>query len=392
MPGQEHSDAALREEFDDYFREEGGVASPEFMESFPRGTLVAMVREFAQQEARDISAGLASRGVDHTVYFDVVRAPDMNAQAAMVRPGVSFIGINLGTLLRLFPLLEILIAQAHQPDERVADADTLRRVLRHRAPPDEQWEFLREVTGRSFLGTQENLATLVMFQWVFAAEFTYGHEINHAMLGHAEYAARELQLERLSEGEHPGGEPEEAQFRLLELRADYAGGRMLGCRIPNKRFLFFPLPFEEFTVVERMANAAFALTALMTGFNISWGLDPTGKLWDVHGHPHPDFRFRMASDGVMSGLRTFPDGGHADTWLHTAVHPGNGHCKAAFRRILGSSVEMALQPGPVFYLPHEGQLGPHPHLFSTDAETMYLRLARAALALDQQTRVTAFLE
>jgi hypothetical protein len=46
----------------------------------------------------------------------------------------------------------------------------------------------------------------------------------------------------------------------------------------------------------------------------------------------------------------------------------------------------------VFYIPQKGSPGPHPHVFSTDAEIMYKRQFAQLATLDQETSVTAYLE
>jgi hypothetical protein len=383
----------LRDEFDAFFADEGGIASAEFVDTFPRGSLYNEVRDLAQAETEAVSSALAAGDVDLVVYFDVVRSPELNALAATPRAGVAFVAITLGTLLRTRILVEVLLSQAHNPELQVVDADMLLRLIRADASFDEQWAFLRDADARSYIVNDAFVTEFPLIPWSFAVDFVYGHELNHMMLGHTDYAARNLRLDRIHEGDVVSDDQEQQKVRLLEMRADFASGKMLGNRIPNKRFLVYPAPLAQgLTVSELMGNAALGMTAIMSGFNIAWEYEPSAKLYRPGTHPHPDFRFRIASDGVKLGLRGFPDSDrHESDWYFSGGH-GNAHCKRAYATILGVEYEMALQPGPVFYIPAPGSPGPHPHTFSTDAEIMYREQVEAMRTLDREMNLIGYAE
>jgi hypothetical protein len=95
---------------------------------------------------------------------------------------------------------------------------------------------------------------------------------------------------------------------------------------------------------------------------------------------------------VKLGLRGFPDSDrHESDWYFSGGH-GNAHCKRAYATILGVEYEMALQPGPVFYIPAPGSPGPHPHTFSTDAEIMYREQVEAMRTLDREMNLIGYAE
>jgi hypothetical protein len=381
----------LRDEFDAFFVEEGGIASAEFVDTFPRGSLYNEVRDRGQAESQEVSSALAAGHVELVVHFDVIASPELNAVAATPRAGVAFVAITLGTLVRTRILVEVLLSQAHT-DVLVLDADTLLRLIRDDASFEEQWAFLRDADARSFIVDDAFVPEFPEIPWSYAVDFVYGHELNHVMLGHADYAARQLRLDRMDEGEIAGEEGEE-KLRLLEMRADIASGKMLGNRIPNKRFMIYPAVLAlGLSVSELMGHAALGMTTIMSGFNIAWDYDPSAKLYRPGTHPHPDFRFRIASDGVKLGLRGFPDGERYEGDWYFSGGYGNSHCKRAYAKILGVEHEMALQPGPVFYIPAPGRPGPHPHTFSTDAEIMYKEQLEAMRTIDREMNVIGYAE
>jgi len=380
----------LRDEFNDFFSDVGGVAQEDFIENFKYGSFINMVRKRVQSEAESFSTALAGKGIKHTVYFDLVASPELNAGAATPRDGLSFIAINLGTLLKSRIIIEILMSQIHNPDEEVVKRELLLSLIRDNMDPATQWEFLRALDQLNFIVNDAFPESFVLFQWAIAFDYVYCHELNHIMLGHTEYADKNLRLDRLNRGSFVSEAEAQKKLQLLELRADYGSGIILGNCIPNKKTVVFPPPTLELTLKEFMANTASALTAILSAFNIRWEQENYVKLFHTGSHPHSDFRFRAISDGIISSLRKV-EKEHADTWLRDAGYLGNAYCKRAYTKILGVEHERDLQPGPIIHIPKTDRLGPHPHRFGRDAEMIYTNLFESMRHIDAETDVKAYL-